>query len=276
MRRLPIFAILVSAVARHRLMGHWNARVARAVALGCLFGVGVMLFGAQSALADSAAITITDTTGNVDPAAGVPRVFTLSGTASVPEIEWVRYRPSGGAPCGPTVNSDSGTLVNLYGQTVDGNFTLNTAVTWSAPGSYLFCTWLSHDSNAVTTPFSQTIVFRAPTGSIGATLNPAQPTPKSAATITVSGASEAPEYVFATYHNTGSACAVTFSTDTGADLINGSRVNGSYSIPVTQTFDTAGSYTLCLWLASSSSDAAPIAGPQTVPFTVAGGGRGGG
>jgi hypothetical protein len=45
-------------------------------------------------------------------------------------------------------------------------------------------------------------------------------------------------------------------------------VNGAFSVPASTRQSTAGSYVLCLWLAASSTDPAPIAGPQPQPFDV--------
>lgn len=66
------------------------------------------------------------------------------------------------------------------------------------------------------TPFTQAITFRAPTGTITATLSPItgrinEPTP-----ITVTGASEAPAKVFARVRPGGGAgCAPTYNADAG-------------------------------------------------------------
>jgi hypothetical protein len=102
-------------------------------------------------------------------------------------------------------------------------------------------------------------------------VNPITPRINEAATITVSGASEAPANVYATIRPGGGApCAPTYSADTGKTLLSGESVDGAFSLPVTTTQSTAGSYVLCLWLAASSTDPAPIAGPQPQPFDVVG------
>lgn len=239
-----------------------------AIALGLLVGPG-------QALADSATISVTTTAGAPDPVAGVPRTFTLAGSSALPSRVWVKYRPPGGAACAPSAYTDSGTplfdFTPFYGGNVNGAFNFSNADAWRTPGSFVFCIWLSDSSTTVTTPFTQAINFRSPTGTITATVNPITPRINEAATVTVTGASEAPAKVFAKLRPAGgAACAPTFSADSGDSLITGESVNGAFSLPVTTTPSAAGSYLLCLWLAASSTDPAPIAGPQPQPFTVVG------
>jgi hypothetical protein len=249
----------------------WKARCARAGSLASLLLVGVALFGAQSALADTATITFTDTAGNSDPAASLGRVFTVAGATAVPETLYVKYRATGGAPCAPSASVDTGTESNFeYGDhSPNGNFSYAHAVTWDqGAGTYLFCIWLASSASAVATPISQVITFRGPTGTISATLSPSAPIPAQPVTITVTGSSEAPEYAFVAYNAAGVPCAATYDSDTGSEIDDGSQANGAFSFTYTKVF-TAGSYILCVWLANSSTTTTPIAGPQSIPFTVA-------
>jgi hypothetical protein len=148
---------------------------------------------------------------------------------------------------------------------------LPTADTWDTAGAYVFCIWLSSQTESVTTPFTQAITFRAATGTITATVSPITPRVNEPATIAVTGASEAPAKVFAKLRPAGGAgCAASYSADSGTALLYGDSVDGAFSLPVTTTQSTAGSYLLCLWLATSSTDAAPIAGPQPQRFDVVG------
>jgi hypothetical protein len=235
--------------------------------------IGLLAVPGQ-AFADSATISVTTTAGASDPAAGVARVFTLSGTSAVPSRVWVKYRAAGGAACAPSPFTDSGTKLSeydYYGANVNGGFSIPRADTWSGAGTVVFCIWLSPQSDTVTTPFTQAITFRAPTGTITATLNPVIPRINQPAAITVTGASEAPASVFAKVRpNGGANCAATYDADSGAELLSGESVNGAFSLPATTTQSTAGSYLLCLWLARSSTDPTPIAGPQRQLFDVAG------
>jgi hypothetical protein len=56
--------------------------------------------------------------------------------------------------------------------------------------------------------------------------------------------------------------------DSGHALLNGTSVNGAFSITQTLTVSAPGSYMICMWLADSSGDTGPVAGPQTATFTV--------
>lgn len=260
---------------RRRSGGYHRART-RAV-LGALAAAVGLLAGSGQAFADSATINVTTTTGAPDPVARVARVFTLSGTSALPTRVWVKYRPAGGAACAPSAYTDSGTELfyngspSFYGTSVNGAFSLPRADSWNAAGAYLFCIWLSNQSDAVTTPFTQAITFRAATGTITATVNPITPRVNESATITVTGASEAPAQVFAKLRPAGGAgCARSYSADSGTELLYADDVDGAFSLTATTKQATAGSYLLCLWLATSSTDAAPIAGPQPQRFDVVG------
>ena len=236
-----------------------------------------LLAGATQARADSATITVTNTAGQSDPVAGVPRVFTLSGVAAVPERIFVKHRAPGGAPCAPSAETDSGSTLPSYfpewgwDSEVNGSFSFQHVFTWDSVGSEVFCIWLAeNEKTIVNTPITQTITFRAPTGTITATVSPTTPSPAQQFTVTITGASEASEEVFATLRPAGgAACAPTFQADSGQGLVNGQNVNGSFSIQSTASESNAGTYLVCLWLADSASSTPAIAGPQPETFTVA-------
>jgi len=246
------------------------------VGLVVVTGAIALVSTAAPALANSASISVTNTGGTSDPASGVPRVYTLTGDAPVGEEIFVKYRAPGGAACAPTAHSDSGSLVpnedgdySWYGSAVNGSFSLQHADTWEPAGTFVFCIWLAPDETTVATPITQTITFRPPTGTITATVSPSTPTVDQQATATITGMSEAPEEVYAAIRVAGGApCAPTYEADTGSGLVNGRDVNGAFSVSATFTEESAGSYVLCLWLASSSTDVSPVAGPQPETFSV--------
>lgn len=248
----------------------WRA-IKRATACGFIAASGLMA-AAGPAFADSVTLSVTTTTGESDPVAGIGRTFTLSGSSAAPTNVYVKYRAAGGAPCSSSAFTDSGAspFGAFYNVPVNGAFSIPIAATWTDPGTFVFCYWLAPTQSSVATPFTQAITFRSPTGTITATINPIAPQINQPATITVTGASEAPAYVFARIRPTGGACAPTYSVDTGTGIISNSPVNGAFSIPQTYTPTTTGNYVLCLWLAASSSDPTPVAGPQPQPFTVVG------
>jgi hypothetical protein len=249
-----------------------NSRAQTRAGLCVLMTSVVVLMSAGAALADSVTMSVTTAAGESDPVAGVGRTFTVSGTSAVPTQLFVKSRPAGGAPCASSANTDSGTYTFGFSFTnVNGAFSIPLAQTWPTPGSYTFCYWLAPSSTAVATPFTQLITFRSPTGTITATFNPITLQVNQPATITITGATEAPAEVFAKIRPAGPAgCAPTYSADTGNSVLFASPVNGAFSLPVNTTQTAAGSFVLCLWLAQSSTDATPIAGPQPQPFNVIG------
>lgn len=241
--------------------------------VGALTALATLVLCAQ-ALADSASISVTNTAGQSDPAAEVPRVFTVSGATSAPEHIFIKYRNPGGAPCAATASTDTGRWFENYSDEylsgVNGAFSFSHAGTWGSTGTFVFCIWIAPDDDTiVATPITQTITFRSPTGTITATLNPLIPRPGQQATVTITGASEAPENVYATIRPAGGApCATSYEADSGQSLVDGKGVNGSFSLEATTTQSSAGTYLICLWLASSANSTQPIAGPQPETFTV--------
>ena len=236
-----------------------------------VLAVALMLGGAGPSHADSATVTVTAPSGAPDAVAGLARVVTVSGSASVQEQIFVRYRAAGGAPCAASADADTGTpLDGFSGEQVDGAFSLQDTIVWPLPGAVLFCTWLSAgDAGAPVPPIAQAVAFRAAAGSISAELRPARPQLGHTATVTLTGSSEAPAQVLATVRASGPACAGTFAADPGAPLADGIAADGTFSLRLKLSEPAAGRYAICLWLARSATDAAPIAGPRTVTFDVA-------
>jgi hypothetical protein len=245
------------------------------------------LLAAASALADSATISITDTTGKSDPVSGLPRTFTVSGTTSTPKNVYIKIRNPGPTPCAPTANTDSGDWWDGYatgwdrdrGDDANGNFSFSDVYATSLQGTYMFCIWLASSADQSVTAITQMITFRAPTGTISATINPITPVPGQPYSVAINGVSEAPENVYALIRPAGAPCSLTYDADTQISTSDYSlfgsysrnTVNGNYTLNASMDGDdvTAGSYVLCLWLADSSSDTTPVAGPQPIPFTVA-------
>lgn len=226
---------------------------------------------AAPASADTATLQFVDAAGTSDPVAGIGRTATITGNTASEKSIYVRYRAAGGAPCAPSASTDSGEAYHWYGGTdVNGNFKVTYNDVWSAPGTYVFCIWLARKSTESATPIAQTITFRNPTGTISGTVAPVSPLAGEAATITVSGSSEAPQSVYGTIRPAGGApCGVSASVDGGDRFVSGEEVNGAFSLQRSVTRETAGDYLVCLWLADSSDDPTPIAGPQAFTYTVA-------
>jgi hypothetical protein len=255
-----------------------SSRLLRGGVMASLFALVVLFICVGSAFADSASISVTNTAGQSDPAADLPRVFTVSGDTAAPEHIFIKYRSPGGAPCASTANTDTGTWFENYNDAyfndapeANGAFSYSHAGSWNESGTFVFCIWVAESGDTiVATPITQTITFRSPTGTITATVNPITPEPGQKATITITGSSEAAEEVFAKIQPAGgSGCAPTYEADSGSNLVEGEKVNGSFSEQATTTESKAGQYLICLWLAESSNDTSPVAGPQPETFTVA-------
>jgi hypothetical protein len=243
--------------------------------LGLVLAVALVLAGvcAGTALADTASLAVTDAGGHADPVADIGRTFTLTGnTPSANKYVFVKYRATGGAACTTSASTDAGQqLSGFYERSLGagGNFQFINTLTWSTPGTFMFCVWIADSSNATATPITQTITFRSPTGTVSATVNPPSPQAGEDATVTIVGSSESPKYVFAKIRPAGGAgCTMSANADSGDELgVYDASVNGAFSLTSTTKQD-AGTYLICLWLADSSYDSAPTAGPQPVTFTV--------
>jgi hypothetical protein len=241
------------------------------VALACLAA-------APAARADTASISFLDASGRADAVADVGRVWAVSGNTTAAKRVYIRYRAPGGAPCAPSASSDagdngftdfSGTGDQFNGAAVNGDFTLRKTGRWLRPGTFMFCIWLADSESAVTTPIRQDVTFRAATGAISGSVAPVNPKPGESATVTITGASEAPKRVYAEIRPAGGPpCAISATADSGRRLVDGTSVNGSFTLTATARESTPGEYLVCMWLADSEGDTAPVAGPQPASFTV--------
>jgi hypothetical protein len=251
---------------RRRAVGQWAPRVG----LAAVVALAVSLATAGAALADSAAIGVATADGGSDPVAYIARVFSISGTASAAENLYVKHRPAGGAPCAPTAYSDPGRLsTGFYGPAVNGAFNVQRVWTWDAPGVWTFCMWLASSETTITTPIAQTISFRTPGGQIAASINPATPVTGQRAQVTIAGTTEAPRRIWTKIRSaSGPPCAPTYDLDPGQSMIDGWDADGAFDDKRYTTQPTPGQYLVCSWLAGSSYDPLPIAGPQALAFTV--------
>jgi hypothetical protein len=242
------------------------------VTLVALATSAALLAGAEGALAASASIAVTTADGRLDPAAYLPRVFTISGVADTGGRLFVKHRAAGGGGCAPNALTDSGEWLDasVYGAPVSGPFTFQRVLTFKKPGTWMFCFWLAPDETTITTPMTQTIAFRSPAGAIGATVRPATARPGQRAYVTVSGQSEAPRRVYAKVRAAnGVPCAPSYDADPGEFMIDGWSVDGAYTINANTTQKARGRYVICMWLAGSSDDTLPAAGPVQQLFDVA-------
>ncbi len=229
-----------------------------------------LLGGPATVSADSATITVTDTAGRLDPAAGLPRVFKLTANSGVPARIYVKYRNVGGAPCAPSASVDTGEndyeSFLPYGRELNGDYTWSKAATWHRRGPTMFCIWIASSSTSIAQPFTQVIDFRAPVGSLSLGVTPLVPLPGQPFTLALNGATETPSRLYVRV-KAGSGCAPTYGSDSGDSIVDGNATDGV--IAATATLERpAGQYTACAWVASSSSDTAPIVGPQSLTFDI--------
>lgn len=240
--------------------------------LACLAAALVALLCAGTARADTGSLSITTEGGQPDPVAYIPRVFTVSGTATgTGKHLYVKHRAAGGTGCAPSAFSDTGTWpdASFYGPAVSSAFTFQKILTVRSPGTWLFCFWLAADETATTTPIAQTITFREPAGTIGAAVYPAVPRPGQAAQITVAGSTESARRVYAKIRPAdGPPCATSYDADPGGGFIGGWSVDGPFSISANATEAYPGSYLICLWLAGASDDSLPIGGVRQQGYVV--------
>lgn len=78
------------------------------------------------------------------PVAPLGRAFliTFSGQTEVRRELYVKRRPAGGAPCAPSASSDPGDWI-VYGDGVEGVYSLSKEVTLDRHGRFLLCGWLA-------------------------------------------------------------------------------------------------------------------------------------
>jgi hypothetical protein len=218
-------------------------------------------------MADSVAIGVTTATGQSDPMAFSPRVFTINGSSSSSRRLYIKYRAADGTACGTVPISEPGRWLTGFAgdSTVSGAFGFQKVITWDASGPYLFCYWLAASDSSIVAPMTQTIVFRPPTGAIDvAGIRPAVPKPDQYFTLTLSGTTEAPARVYAKIRRAGGApCADRYANDPGDNLRNGEDVGGPFTtFPETVEHDP-GQYLVCMWLMGAANNPAIIGGPSS-------------
>jgi hypothetical protein len=232
----------------------------------------VSLLCAGTARADTGSLSITTTDGQPDPVAYIPRVFTVSGTATgTGKHLYIKHRAAGATGCASSAFSDSGSWpdASWYGPAVSGAFTFQKILTVRSPGTWLYCFWLATDETAPTAPIAQTITFREPAGTIGAAVYPAVPRPGQRAQITVAGSTESSRRVYAKIRSAdGPPCASSYDADPGSEFVGGWSVDGAFSINASATEADPGTYLICLWLAGDSADSLPIGGVRQQTYAV--------
>ena len=187
---------------------------------------------AGEARADSVTLNAYTTTGQSDMVAGVARIWSVSGVATNPIGLLIKFRPSADSRARraprPTPANGSAVTPGTAPRACASRAIVRSPfrmVLGESPGTYQLCYWFAdraeHRSRP---PITQTIIVRRPTGSITATIESGAPRARAeSTTVTVTGTTESPKQVFATVRAAGSACAPSYSSDTGSSLIYGHR-----------------------------------------------------
>ena len=242
---------------------------ARLAAAG-LVATAALMMSAGAAAAATATVGVTTAAGQPDPVGYIPRVFTITGSGPAGTYLYMKQRPAGGAGCAPTAFADPGRLsTGFYGLPVNGSFSFQRVWTWDAPGDWTFCIWIGPSETTIASPIAQTVGFRTPAGQIGASILPSTPAVGERAEVTVAGDTEAARRLWAKIRPAaGGPCAPTFDADLGQSLIDGWDADGGFDAKRYTWPTSPGPYVVCTWLAGSSYDPSPVAGPQALSFTV--------
>lgn len=226
---------------------------------------------AGAATAATATVSVTTVpAGQPDPVAYIPRVFTVAGSGPAGTYLYMKQRPAGGAGCAPTAFADPGRLsTGFYGLPINGSYSFQRVATWDAPGDWTFCIWVVPSETTIASAIAQTVSFRTPPGHIATTIRPSTPHVGERAEVTLAGATEAPRRLWLKIRPASAGpCAPTYDADTGQSLIDGWDADGEFAVRRYTWPSSPGQYVLCTWLAGSSYDPWPIAGPEGETFTV--------
>lgn len=235
-----------------------------------LLAVAALLVSASAAAAATASVSVTTASGQSDPVAYVPRVFTVSGNGPPGSSLYMKQRPAGGAGCAPTAYADPGRLsTGFYGLPVEGAFSFQRVGTWDAPGDWTFCVWIATGETTIAPVITQTVNFRTPGGQIATSISPRTPQVGQRAEVTVAGDTEAPRRMWVKIRPAlGGECAPNYDADAGQSLIDGWDADGVFHAKRYTWLSDPGHYVVCAWLAGSSYDPWPVAGPQAMTFNV--------
>jgi hypothetical protein len=216
--------------------------------------------GAVDTSQDSVTLAVLDSNGKNDAVEDVGRVLDFTVQSAADAYLYVKDRPAGGSTCAPTYGADSGNEIVSAETVAAGSNDIRQTVNWSNAGRYLFCMWIATSSDDPNSQvFSQAVKFRPPRASI-AFGHPSRVAVNQAATLRFYGSSEAPRALFVKERAAGGAgCAPTYDSDSGNELIRAKSVNGGYNETYVRTFDKAGTYLYCVWLADSSADTRSVA-----------------
>ena len=152
---------------------------------------------------------------------------------------------------------------------MSGAFAFQRVWTWDAPGGRTFCIWVAPSETTITPAIAQTVSFRTPAGQIATSISPRTPQVGQRAEVTVAGDTEAARRLWLKIRPaSGGDCAPNYDADAGQSLIDGWDADGLFRARRYTWPSAPGQYVVCAWLAGSSYDPWPIAGPQAMILNV--------
>lgn len=229
----------------------------------------VLVLTAMSASSASAVSSIV----SIDfgqPKSEIAAVATFRTSATSALRLYVRTRAQGGPACAPTPYTDPGTYVVGYPSYYDiavGDTALSKVLTWSSPGAFRYCAWLSSgtDSGPIDARSEGTFTVASPVGAITAVVAPPAVQKDQSFVVTVNGTSEVSRTLLWRLRSAAEpACTAQPSLDPGtASFTKQDTVLGNFSIPITLSIGEFGTYRFCSWVASNSSDIAALGVNET-------------
>jgi hypothetical protein len=208
------------------------------------------------------------------PVTGNSVTITMSGSDEISQPLYAKTRllPAGGGSCTSTASPDKGLQLGGSGQSQKGTFVKTFKTTFSTPGAWLVCGWLS--SGGSTTPLaaaSLVVVVRSPTETLAISADAPNTKAGTLVTIKATGISEFPRNLYLrTRPDDGKGCAYRPHSDPGAPIGKAVAVNGQYYRQLERSFPSGGNWLVCGWLATSETDSKPlVVASASVP--VAGG-----
>jgi hypothetical protein len=192
------------------------------------------------------------------PVTGTSVTITMSGSDEISQPLYAKTRllPAGGGGCTPTASPDKGLQLGGSGQSQKGAFSKTFKTSFSTPGAWLVCGWLS--SGGSTTPLataSLIVVVRGPTETLAISADAPNSKAGTLVTVKATGISEFPRNLYLrTRPDDGKGCASRPHSDPGTPIGKSVAVNGQYYRQLERSFPSGGSWLVCGWLATSETD----------------------
>jgi hypothetical protein len=192
------------------------------------------------------------------PVTGTSVTITMSGSDEISQPLYAKTRllPAGGGGCTPTASPDKGLQLGGSGQSQKGAFSKTFKTSFSTPGAWLVCGWLS--SGGSTTPLataSLIVVVRGPTETLAISADAPNSKAGTLVTVKATGISEFPRNLYLrTRPDDGKGCASRPHSDPGTPIGKSVAVNGQYYRQLERSFPSGGNWLVCGWLATSETD----------------------